>query len=173
VDNQRNAISLINSIFDSFGSGLMTPQSGILLQNRGSGFVIDPDHPNCIAPKKRPLHTIIPGMLVQQNQVIMPFGVMGGHYQPTGHTHLITNLLDYGMDPQAALDLARVFSFDGLCRVERGIPAAVVEQLAAKGHAIVPADEPLGGGQAIWIDRSAGVLMGGSDPRKDGFALGY
>ncbi|MEX2648371.1 MAG: gamma-glutamyltransferase [Alphaproteobacteria bacterium] len=173
VDGQHNAVSFINSTYWSFGSGIVGPKSGVVLHNRGTGFVLDPRHPNVIAPRKRPFHTIIPGMLARDGRAIMPFGVMGGSYQPFGHVHLLTNLLDHGMDPQEALDLARVFHRDDNVVVERGVPEASRAGLVARGHKVVEADEPLGGGQAILIDWKRGVLTGGSDPRKDGCALGY
>lgn len=173
VDGQLNAVSFINSTYWSFGSGIVGPKSGVVLQNRGHGFRLDPGHPNVIAPRKRPFHTIIPGMLARDGRAIMPFGVMGGAYQPFGHVHLLTNLLDYGMDPQEALDLARVFHDGEVVEVEHGIPDAAVKGLAARGHRVAKADEPLGGGQAILVDWKRGVMTGGSDPRKDGCALGY
>ena len=171
VDGDGNAISFINSLFASFGTGLCTP-SGILLQNRGASFVIDADHPNRIAGGKRPMHTIIPGMVGQGDHAVMPFGVMGGHFQACGHAHFLTNLIDYGMDPQEALDCPRAFHFGGTLTLETTIATATAQRLAALGHAVEWADAPHGGGQAIWIDRETGVLSGGSDPRKDGCALG-
>lgn len=171
VDADRNVVSLINSTFHAFGSGLVSPNTGVVLQNRGSGFSLEPGHPNAIAPGKRPLHTIIPALLMQHGRAIMPFGVVGADYQPIGQVHLLTNLLDYGMDVQAALDCPRIFYENQCCQVERGIPEAVVTGLAALGHRVEPALHPHGGGQAIWIDWESGVLIGGSDPRKDGCAL--
>jgi gamma-glutamyltranspeptidase/glutathione hydrolase len=173
VDRDRNAVSLINSTYHSFGSGVVAPKSGVILQNRGSSFRLDPKHPNAIAPGKRPMHTIMPGMAVKDGRAWMPYGVMGGDYQPFGHVHLLTNILDFGMDPQAALDCARVFHDSGNVEVERGIPAAAIAGLKQRGHATVDAVEPLGGGQAIEIDAKDGTLTAGSDPRKDGCALGY
>lgn len=173
VDGRGNAISFINSLFHGFGSGIFAPRSGVMLHNRGASFRIEPGHPNCIAPRKRPLHTIIPGLLTKGGRAVMPFGVMGGHYQPVGQVHLLTNMLDYGMDPQAAIDFPRGFYFDGVYALESGVPEATLEGLGARGHAVARADEPLGGGQAIWIDGQRGVLVGGSDPRKDGCALGF
>ena len=171
VDAEGNAISFINSLFAAFGSGLCTP-SGVMLQNRGAGFVIDPGHPNCIAGGKRPMHTIIPGMVGEGDHAVMPFGVMGGHFQACGHAHFLTNVIDYGMDPQAALDCPRAFHFGGVLTLETTIAAATAERLAALGHTVEWAGEPHGGGQAIAIDRATGVLTGASDPRKDGCALG-
>ena len=144
-----------------------------MLQNRGSGFVLERGHPNCIAPNKRPMHTIIPGMLTKDDEAVMPFGVMGGHFQPMGQTLFLTNLLEYGLDIQQALDLPRVFPYGGKLEVERGVPTASVERLAHLGHHPAQIVRPHGGGQAIWIDRARGALVGGSDPRKDGMALGY
>jgi gamma-glutamyltranspeptidase/glutathione hydrolase len=173
VDRDRNAVSMINSTYYSFGSGVVGPKSGVILQNRGSSFRLDPKHPNCIAPGKRPMHTIMPGMAVKDGHALMPFGVMGGDYQPFGHVHLLTNILDFGMDPQAALDCARVFYDSGQVEAERGISEAAVRGLQQRGHAVVEATEPHGGGQAIMIDPKSGTLTAGSDPRKDGCALGY
>ena len=171
VDGEGNAISFINSLFASFGTGLCTP-SGVLLQNRGASFVIDADHPNRIAGGKRPMHTIIPGMVGQGEHAVMPFGVMGGHFQACGHAHFLTNVIDYGMDPQAALDCPRAFHFGGVLTLETTIAEATARRLAALGHDVAWAAVPHGGGQAIRIDRESGVLTGGSDPRKDGCALG-
>jgi gamma-glutamyltranspeptidase/glutathione hydrolase len=173
VDRDRNAVSLINSTYHSFGSGVVAPKSGVILQNRGSSFRLDPKHPNAIAPGKRPMHTIMPGMAVKDGRAWMPYGVMGGDYQPFGHVHLLTNIIDFGMDPQAALDCARVFYDSGNVEAEHGIPAAALAGLKQRGHKVVEAPEPLGGGQAIQIDTKAGTLTAGSDPRKDGCALGY
>ena len=174
VDKDRNAVSFINSLFSGFGSGLCAPETGILLQNRGTGFVLDPDHPNCIGPGKRPFHTIIPGMLSRDGKAVMPFGVMGGAYQALGHARLLLNMLEYGLDIQEAIDMPRVFANpDGVVEVEPGVPEGTAAGLAAKGHRIGPVDRPLGGGQAIWIDWDQGVLTGGSEPRKDGCALAY
>ena len=174
VDEDLNAVSFINSLFSNFGSGLVAPQCGVVLHNRGMGFVIEPGHPNCIAPAKRPLHTLIPGMLTKGGEAVMPFGVMGGQYQAAGHAHLLSNLFDFGLDIQEAIDLARVFpEAEGPVEVESGVPAETAEGLRKLGHQTVDPAKPIGGGQAIVIDRRAGVLTGGSDPRKDGCAIGY
>ncbi|MDB5551347.1 MAG: gamma-glutamyltransferase [Rhizobium sp.] len=173
VDRDRNAVSFINSTYDSFGSGVTGPKSGVVLQSRGRSFRLDRDHPNVIAPGKRPLHTIMPGMAMKDGRVTMPFGVMGGGYQPFGHVHLITNLIDFGMDPQQALDAPRVYYQDGTVEVERGVPQSVVSDLTRLGHRVSIAAEPFGGGQAVVIDWERGTLTGASDHRKDGCALGY
>lgn len=176
VDRDRNAISFINSLYESFGSGLCGPKSGVLLQNRGCGFVVDPTHPNCIGPGKRPMHTIIPALLTQNERAVMPFGVLGGHYQATGHAFLLGSILDYGLDLQEAIDLGRVYPTQleqNQVEVEDGVPAETVAGLKALGHNIVPAPDPVGGAQAIWIDWKSGVLTAGSDPRYDGCAMGY
>jgi gamma-glutamyltranspeptidase/glutathione hydrolase len=173
VDRDGNACSFINSLFKSFGSGILAQDCGVMLQNRGFGFVLERGHPNCIAPNKRPMHTIIPGMLTKNSRAVMPFGVMGGHFQPMGQSLFLTNLLQYGLDIQESLDLPRLFAYGGKLQVERGIPADVVERLARMGHEIEVIGPPHGGGQAIWIDHARGCLIGGSDPRKDGVALGY
>lgn len=173
VDQDRNAISFINSTYWAFGSGITCPETGVVLQNRGSSFRMDPAHPNALAPGKRPMHTIMPGMLTREGRAVMPFGVMGGDYQPMGHVHLLTNLIDFGMDVQAALDSPRVFLENGAVQAERGLPAQTRAGLAALGHRMEDTVEPFGGGQAVWIDWDRGTLTGGSDPRKDGMAAGY
>jgi gamma-glutamyltranspeptidase/glutathione hydrolase len=174
VDQERNAVSFINSLFTPFGSGLASPNTGVLLQNRGIAFSLNPDHPNCFAPSKRPLHTIIPGMLLKDGKAVMPFGVMGGQYQAAGHVHFLTNFIDFQLDIQESIDFGRVFPLpNGQVEVESGIPLDVVKGLQNRGHMTCSPGAPIGGGQAIWIDWERGVLTGGSDPRKDGCALGY
>ena len=173
VDRDGNAISFINSLFAEFGSGIMAPKSGVMLHSRGSIFRVVPGHPNAIAPRKRPLHTIIPGMLFKNGRAAMPFGVMGGHYQATGHAHILSHLLGAGLDPQAAAELPRSFAYGEGLQLEARIPEETAAELARRGHRIIRPAKPLGGCQAIRIDRERGVLIGGSDPRKDGFAFGY
>jgi gamma-glutamyltranspeptidase/glutathione hydrolase len=175
VDEEGNACSFINSLFESFGSGILAEKSGVMLHNRGFGFRLQEGHPNCIAPNKRPMHTIIPGMVMKDGEAIMPFGVMGGHFQPMGQTLFLTNHFEFGLDVQEAIDCPRLFPAPGkgVVEVERGIPAGVIDRLSRLGHEVALIDKPHGGGQAIFIDRKAGTLVGGSDPRKDGCALGF
>ncbi len=171
VDRDRMAVSLIYSIFWGFGSGLASTKFGINFQNRGAGFTLQEGHPNEAAGGKRPMHTIIPGMIRQNGRVLMPFGVMGGAYQPCGHARFVTNLVDYGLDLQEAMDAPRSFSGPDGMEVERGYSETVRAELAAMGHQVVIPTTPLGGSQAIRIDGD--ILVGASDPRKDGCALGY
>jgi len=173
VDADGNACSFINSLFKGFGSGIVAAKSGVILQNRGFGFTLEDGHPNQIEPKKRPMHTIIPGMVAKDSRPVMPFGVMGGHFQPVGHAWTLSSMFDFGLDPQEAMDLPRIFAFEGNVEVERGISKVAAEILASRGHKITNIGMPHGGGQAIFIDHKNGTLVGGSDPRKDGIALGY
>jgi gamma-glutamyltranspeptidase/glutathione hydrolase len=173
VDGEGNACSFINSLFEGFGSGILAPRSGVMLHNRGCGFRLQRGHPNCIAPGKRPMHTIIPGMVMKGGRAVMPYGVMGGHYQPFGHASVLANMFDHGMDVQQAIDAPRLFPYSGEVQVERGIPPATVDRLARMGHTPKLVEKPHGGAQAIWIDHATGTLAGGSDPRKDGCAMGF
>jgi gamma-glutamyltranspeptidase/glutathione hydrolase len=180
VDGDRNAVSLIGSIFQAFGSGLTAPGSGVVLQNRGHGFSLDPQHPNVIAPGKRPLHTIIPAIVCRDGRVSHALGVVGGHYQPCGHVHLLSNMIDFGLDPQAAVDLGRVFHDGDVLEVEQGIDDRAMAELAALGHRVRRRrDNPagyegaLGTAQLIAVDWNEGVLTGAADHRADGCALGY
>ena len=172
VDNEGNFVSFINSIFHPFGSGIVTENTGILLHNRGASFNLDQNHPNFYMPLKKPMHTIIPALLMKNNRPIMPFGVMGAHYQPVGQVHFLTNVLDYGMDVQMALDHSRSFHFDNNLALEKTISLENFDKLEKLGHKVTYCDLPHGGGQAIFL-RDNGVLVGGSDPRKDGLALGF
>ena len=173
VDKDRNACSFINSVFHSWGSGLVAGNTGINLQNRGSGFVLEDGHFNQLEPRKRPMHTIIPAMVYQDDNPVLSFGVMGGQYQAMGQTYFLSNWIDYGMDVQESLDAARFFLYNGELSVEAGIPLETRLGLQKLGHRVVDATAPHGGGQAIFIDWQNGVLQGGSDPRKDGMAAGY
>ncbi|KQT14513.1 gamma-glutamyltransferase [Methylobacterium sp. Leaf399] len=172
VDKDGNAISFINSLFQGFGTGIMGPESGVLLHNRGLSFRVEPGHPNTIAPNKRPMHTIIPGMLMKEGRTVAPFGVMGGHYQAMGHVQLLTGIIDRGLDVQEALDAPRSFAYGGELELEAGFSPDLPAALEARGHRAVRAPQAIGGGQIIWIGED-GTLVAGSDPRKDGSALGY
>ena len=173
VDNDRCAISLIFSIFHSFGSGHASEKYGLIFQNRGSGFTLEKDHPNELAGGKRPLHTIIPAMVQKNDELLLVYGVMGGQYQPAGHVRILSNLIDYGLDIQTAIDLPRSFSDSSGLLLEHGYNRKIADQLQTLGHNVLRPDTPLGGAQAIFIDNELGVLIGGSDPRKDGLAIGY
>lgn len=179
VDAQGNACSFINTLFWPFGSGITTENTGVVLTNRGEGFVLDPNSPNCLEPNKRPLHTIIPGMVKKNGRNVMPFGVMGGEYQAMGHMQFLSRILDFSCDVQQAQDLPRymVSPFTGEVEVECGIDSSTRDALSSMGHTIVSAENPIGGSQAIHMRYTEGsdvaVLSGGSDPRKDGFAAGY
>jgi len=173
VDRDRMTVSLINTLFSHFGVGICTEETGIVLTNRGACFMLDPDHPNAFGPGKRPLHTIMPALGFRDGRCELSFGVMGAHYQPMGHAQLVTGMVDHGLDVQAAIDAPRFFFVGERTVVERGLPPATIAGLKARGHDVVLAPAPWGGGQAIGIDHRRGVLIGGSDPRKDGCALGY
>jgi gamma-glutamyltranspeptidase/glutathione hydrolase len=178
VDKDGNAVSFINSLFDSFGSGIVAGDTGIVLQNRGSAFSLDQAHPNHLEPGKRPFHTIIPAMVFKDNKLFMSFGVMGGGIQPQGHVQVLVNIIDLGMGLQQAVDAPRFRYMSGRdVLLEDEIPATVIRRLMALGHrrASPPGvlRSSMGGGQVIMIDPVNGTLMGASDLRKDGMALGY
>ena len=185
VDGQGNAVSLIESNFEGFGSGHVAGDLGFPLQNRGSLFALDPSHANRLEPRKRPFHTIIPGFVTKDGQPWLSFGLMGGDMQAQGHAQVLVNLIDHGMDVQEAGDAARFYHMGssrptgslakdgGTVALESGIGPKVRRALEAKGHRIVESPGSFGGYQAIRIDRERGVLIGGSDPRKDGQASGY
>lgn len=174
VDEKRNVVSMISSIYKAFGSGITVPGTGLVLQNRGACFRLDPGHPNRLASGHRPFHTIIPAMVMRDGQPWACLGVVGGSMQAQGHLQVVCNLVDFGMNPQAALDAPRFRALDdGRLALEEGIPESVRAELARRGH--VPdagqPEEGFGGGQVILI--ADGALYGGSDPRKDGCAIGY
>jgi gamma-glutamyltranspeptidase/glutathione hydrolase len=175
VDEERNAVSFINSLFNTYGSGLISPKSGVLFHNRGQSFVLNAGHPNRIGPGKRPMHTIIPGMAAEKGRVFMSFGVMGGHYQAMGHAHLLAKLFDHRLDLQTAIDLPRLFPLPGtnVVEMEKSLRDRHGPELEARGFVVQPPGWAIGGAQAIWIDWERGTLLGGSDPRKDGCALGF
>jgi gamma-glutamyltranspeptidase/glutathione hydrolase len=173
VDRDRMACSFINSLYSNFGTGICTEKTGILLTNRGACFTLAPDHPNTFGPNKRPLHTIIPALAMREGRTEMSFGVMGAHYQPMGHVQIVTNMLDFGMDVQQAIDCPRFFFEDEQTIVERATKPATIEGLKQRGHNVAMAPTPWGGAQTVKIDWARGVLIGGSESRKDGCALGY
>ena len=173
IDRDRMAVSLIYSIYHAFGSGIATERFGILLQNRGAGFTLEAGHPNEAAGGRRPMHTIIPAMLRRGGRFLASFGVMGGAYQPCGHVRVTGNMTRFGMDPQEAIDAPRSFANGAVLTVERGYPQAMRAELAAMGHDVVVPEAPLGGAQIAMLDEATGTIVGASDPRKDGCALGY
>jgi gamma-glutamyltranspeptidase/glutathione hydrolase len=173
ADKDGMMVSFIQSTYNAFGSHVVVPGTGIALQNRGNGFSLDPKHPNCLAPSKRPYHTIIPGFLTQNGEAIGPFGVMGGHMQPQGHVQMVVNTVDYGMDPQTSLDTPRWSWWeDRLIRLEP-CEEEIVADLKRRGHNvdIGPQVAWAGRGQIIW--KSLAGYIAGSDHRTDGQAAGY
>ncbi|MCA0998469.1 gamma-glutamyltransferase [Alloyangia pacifica] len=173
VDAEGNAISFINSIFHGFGSTRLDPETGVLFHSRGASFRLIEGHPNAIAPHKRPMHTIIPGMLCKDGVAVMPFGVMGGQYQAAGHAAFLSGVLDLGLDLQAAMDAPRSFAFGDGLQIEPSVSEEARAELEARGHKLKVMDSPIGGSQAIRISEETGLLSGGSDTRKDGMALGF
>jgi len=176
VDAEGNMVSLIQSNYGGFGSGLVAPGTGFGLQNRGGLFSLDPAHPNALRPRQRPLHTIIPGFMTRGDQRIA-FGIMGGWNQAQAHAQFVANIADHGLNLQAALEAPRFtkMTFDGTdVQIESRVPAAVIEGLSSRGHELRVIEafrDPVGGGQAVWRDTTRGVNYGASDPRKDGAAV--
>ena len=173
VDEDRNALSLIYSIFGSFGSGLVVPGTGIVLQNRGTGFSLEEGHPNELAPGKLALHTNMPGMAFRGGRPWVTYGVMGGDMQPQGHTQVLLNLIDFRMNVQKAGEAARFRHGASGVGIESGVDADSRAALTRMGHTVMTRFGAYGGYQAIMIDWERGVLLGGSDLRKDGAAMGY
>lgn len=185
VDKDRNAVSLIQSIFAAFGSQVVPGQVGFAMQNRAMGFSMDPDHLNALEPHKRSLHTNMPGMVTRDGRPVLVYGVMGGNMQPQGHTQVLANILDFGLNVQEAGDAARfrhrpdsaagvAAANGGTIYLESGVPEEVVARLRQMGHQVERAGgRIMGGYQAILIHPATGMLHGGSDPRKDGMAVGY
>ncbi len=172
VDKNRCAVSLIFSIFHSFGSGYASEKYGLLFHNRGAGFTLKDGHPNELIGGKRPLHTIIPAMLTKNNELLLVYGVMGGQYQPAGHVRILSNIIDYNFDIQSAIDSPRSFADSSGLLLEHGYNEKISNQLKAMGHEVIRPIAPLGGAQGVLIDQDRGILVGGSDPRKDGLAIG-
>jgi gamma-glutamyltranspeptidase/glutathione hydrolase len=180
VDKDRNAVSFINSIFNSFGSGIVAGDTGIMLHNRGTGFSLEAGHPNRFEPGKRPFHTLIPAMVFRDDRLLMSYGVMGGDIQAQGHVQVLVNMIDRGMNLQQAIDAPRVRYISGRnVMMEDELTDPVIADLVARGHQrAMPTGgytlrALMGGAQAIMIDHVTGALLGASDKRKDGIALGY
>mgnify|MGYP002406174242 CR=1 FL=1 len=169
-------VSFIQSNYMGFGSGIVIPGTGIAMQNRGCGFSLKPEHPNCLAPGKRPYHTIIPGFITKENTPLAAFGVMGGDMQPQGHVQVILGLIDHALNPQSAIDAPRVRVLRGRrAAAESSLDSDALRDLSRLGHEIEVVDEPagFGGGQMIWRDSETGVFISGSEPRKDGIAAAW
>jgi gamma-glutamyltranspeptidase/glutathione hydrolase len=173
ADGDGNVVSLIQSLFASFGAGIVAGDTGITLHNRGSGFVLTPGHPNQIGPHKRPLHTLVPAMILKDGKAWASFGVMGGDNQSQAHAQVVANLIDFGMGIQQAGEAARMRDQGATLALESGIGPSVRAALEARGHKVVDGRGAMGGFQGILIDPKTGVLMGGSDVRKDGLAIGW
>jgi gamma-glutamyltranspeptidase/glutathione hydrolase len=176
IDTNGNIVSLIQSNYSEFGSRLVPAGAGFVLQNRGALFTLEGGRPNTLAPRKRPLHTIIPAFMTKGDTAI-GFGIMGGWNQSQAHAQFVSNVVDHGMNIQAALEAARFTkeTFEGCdVQMEDRIPAAVRAELEGKGHRITVRgnfSRNFGGGQAVMRDFSKRINYGGSDPRKDGAAI--
>ena len=175
ADERGMMLSYIQSNYMGFGSGVVVPGTGISLQNRGAGFTLKAGHPNQVGPRKRPFHTIIPGFLTRGGQPVMSFGVMGGNMQPQGHIQMIVRLADYNQNPQACSDAPRwIVNADFTVSLEDSVAPSVREELARRGHRIVPSERPMFGfGGAQLIHRLDDGYIGASDHRKDGGAIGF
>ncbi len=173
ADGSGNIVSLIESLYEAFGSGIVAGETGIALQNRGSLFSLKPGHPNLLAPGKRPFHTLVPAMVMKDGQPWLSFGVMGGDMQPQGHVQVLLNLIDFGMNVQEAGEAARFRHSSRGVALESNISAEARAGLEQRGHTVIRSFGAFGGFQGILFDRARGVMMGGSDPRKDGLAIGY
>ncbi len=176
-----NACSFINSNYESFGTGIVPKNTGFVLQNRGSCFTLVEGHPNVVAPSKRPYHTIIPGMATKEGELFACFGIMGGYNQPQAHVQAISKLIDFDYNPQASLDALRFTilggTSSGSVAMEDGVKTQVIDQLRKMGHNITIVEgigrSVFGNGQIILRDPENGVYIAGSDPRCDGYVLGY
>ncbi len=180
MDGAGNACSFINSVFANFGSGLVVPGTGIVMHNRGALFQLDASHPNALAGGKRPFHTIIPALATRDDELWLSYGVMGGFMQPQGHLQVISNMVDFGMDAQGALDALRFQVVGSELWLEGDVDDGVAAELNRRGHRVNVMHGPqrggaggMGGGQIISRDPDSGVLSGGSEPRKDGAAVGW
>jgi gamma-glutamyltranspeptidase/glutathione hydrolase len=173
ADKDGNVISLIQSIYESFGAGIVAGETGIALHNRGALFSLRDGHPNILAPGKRPFHTLVPAMVLKDGRPWLSFGVMGGDMQPQGHVQVLLNMIDFGMNVQEAGEAPRFRHTSNGLALESAITPEARFGLDARGHRIVSSVGAFGGFQGILIDRKTGVMMGGSDPRKDGLAIGW
>jgi gamma-glutamyltranspeptidase/glutathione hydrolase len=175
ADSEGNLVSFIQSNFMGFGSGVVEPETAIILQNRGHLFSLDENHPNCLGPHKRCVHTLMPGMILRHGKPYAALGLKGGHVQPQAQAQIICNLLDFGMTVQEAISAARFNHIDAeKVALEPEFSQAVRDPLSRLGHRIVGGTrESFGGAHAIVIDRDSGAFVGGSDPRKGGCALGF
>ncbi len=175
ADNEGNLVSFIQSNFMGFGSGVVEPETGIILQNRGHLFSVDESHPNCIGPHKRCVHTLMPGMILKDGMPFAALGLKGGHVQPQVQVQIITNLIDFGMTVQEAIAAPRFNHIEGVkLGLEPGISEASVQELKCRGHQIVSgASESFGGAHSIMIHPESGAFIGGSDPRKGGGGIGF
>jgi gamma-glutamyltranspeptidase/glutathione hydrolase len=175
ADRCGNVVSFIQSNFMGFGSGVVEPDTAIILQNRGHLFSLDETHPNCIGAHKRCVHTLMPGLIFKNGKPYAALGLKGGHVQPQVQAQIISNLVDFGMTPQQAIAAPRFNHIDGKkVGLEPEISRDVKDELARKGHQVVGGNpESFGGAHAIVIDPESGVFIGGSDPRKGGCALGF
>jgi gamma-glutamyltranspeptidase/glutathione hydrolase len=186
VDKYRNCVSLIQSNYMGFGSGIAHPELGFGIQNRGCLFALDPNHANKLEPGKRPFHTIIPAMVTKDGKPWLTFGVMGGDMQPQGHTQILVNMIDFGMGIQAAGEAPRIEHVGsatptgkaesppgGTIQIEPGVPESVRVELVKRGHQVERVRVNGGGFQGILIDPRTNVLHGGTEFRKDGVATGY
>jgi gamma-glutamyltranspeptidase/glutathione hydrolase len=173
ADREGNVVSLIQSIFENFGAGIVAGETGITLHNRGSLFSLDAGHPNRLAPSTRPFHTLIPAMVLKDNRPWLSFGVMGGDMQPQGHVQVLLNLIDFGMNIQEAGEAARFRHSGAGLALESAIGEDARKALEARGHKLITSVGAFGGFQGILIDHKTGVMLGGSDPRKDGLAIGF
>jgi gamma-glutamyltranspeptidase/glutathione hydrolase len=172
ADDKGNVISLIQSLYESFGAGIVAGDTGIALHDRGAGFRLDAGHPDRISPGKRPMHTLVPGMVMKDGKPWLSFGVMGGDMQPQGHAQVLANLIDFGMNVQEAGEAPRFRHMPAGLALESAISAEARAGLASRGHRVIERRGAYGGFQGVLIDPVTGVLMGGSDPRKDGLAIG-
>ena len=173
ADRNGNVVSLIQSIYENFGSGIVAGDTGIVLHNRGSLFSLQPGHPNLLAGGKRPFHTLVPAMVLRDSRPWLSFGVMGGDMQPQGHVQVLLNLIDFGMNVQEAGEAARFRHSAAGLALESAISAEARAGLESRGHRVITSFGAFGGFQGILFDHRTGVMMGGSDPRKDGQAVGY